>query len=196
MSPVERSSERTRASGYAAPLAAVVVLALTAWLLWDMASGGERQTRAIPVVVTPTSEPQTSAAPELEPPEASTVEIAEDGIPIKPPGSEHSSDDERMHPHPIDDTRRRIYRENNLNGAMMGAMNVGDYQGLRALVEEYRMDYPEDTYRLQEGYTLIADCMEQLTPERQARAREYWKTKRGSTVRRFVRRHCLEREGE
>jgi hypothetical protein len=76
---------------------------------------------------------------------------------------------------------------------MAGAMNVGDYLGLRALIEEYRGDYPEDTHRLQEGYSIIADCLERLTPERQATAREYWQTKRGSLVRRFIRRHCLEK---
>jgi hypothetical protein len=73
-------------------------------------------------------------------------------------------------------------------------MNVGDYLGLRALLEEYRMDYPEDAHRLHEGYRLIADCLEEVTPERQEAAREYWKENRGSTVRRFIRRHCLERD--
>lgn len=93
--------------------------------------------------------------------------------------------------HPITSDRQRIYRENNLNAALMGAMNVGDHQGLRALIEEYRLDYPKDTHRLQEGYTLVADCLEKLTAERQAKARQYWKAKRGSPVRRFIRQHCL-----
>lgn len=93
--------------------------------------------------------------------------------------------------HPVTSDRQRIYRENNLNAALMGAMNVRDHQGLRALIEEYRLDYPEDTHRLQEGYTLIADCLEKLTPELQAKARQYWKAKRGSPVRRFIRQHCL-----
>lgn len=101
---------------------------------------------------------------------------------------------EPAHPHPIDAQRLRIYRENNLNASLMGAMNVGDYLGLRALLEEYRMDYPEDAHRLHEGYRLIADCLEELTPERQEVARKYWKENRGSTVRRFIRRHCLERD--
>jgi hypothetical protein len=100
---------------------------------------------------------------------------------------------EGEHPHPIDAKRQRIYRENNLHAALMGAMNVADYLGMRALLEEYRTDYPEDEHRLQAGYTLIADCLEKLTPERQATARNYWKANRGSIVRRFIRRHCLEK---
>lgn len=96
--------------------------------------------------------------------------------------------------HPVTSDRQRIYRENNLNAALMGAMNVRDHQGLRALIEEYRLDYPEDTHRLQEGYSLVADCLEKLTPERQAKARDYWKAKRGSPVRRFIREHCLARQ--
>lgn len=98
-----------------------------------------------------------------------------------------------MHPHPVDAPRLAINRENNFNASMMGAMNVGDYLGLRALLEEYSMDYPEDEYRLQAGYRLIADCLEALTPERQEAARKYWQENRGSLVRRFIRRHCLER---
>lgn len=172
----------------------VFALALTAWVLWDMATDEPAERRASRS--TPVTPPATTVAAAPEPsatqPGAPAVELAADGIPIKPAGSEQSTEHEAMHPHPIDDARRRIYHENNLNGAMMGAMNVGDFQGLRALIEEYRMDYPEDSLRLQEGYTIIADCLERLTPERQEHAREYWRTKRGSTVRRFIRRHCLD----
>ncbi len=55
------------------------------------------------------------------------------------PERDHADDGhaERPHSHPIDEQRRRIYRENNLSFVMMGAMNVGDYLGLRALIEEY-----------------------------------------------------------
>lgn len=95
--------------------------------------------------------------------------------------------------HPIDEQRRRIYRENNFHAALMSAMNQSDVPGLRALVEEYRSAYPEDEYGLQHGYTLVADCLDRLTSERQEQARHYWRTNRSSTVRRFIRRYCLER---
>lgn len=193
MSRTERTSSKSSASEYVAPLAAVAGLVLTALLLWDMASGERLPRRASPSFEARgqgrvPNEPERPAedAPYRAP-------AADDDIPVKPAGTDASFDDERMRPHPIDEPRRRIYRENDLHGAMMGAMNVGDYQGLRALVEEYRLDAPEDPYRLQEGYSLIADCLERLTPERKAAAREYWTTKRGSTARRFVRRHCLDR---
>jgi hypothetical protein len=170
-----------------------IAAALIGWLLIPAPARDPKPPRKpvaftpAPREIAPTEQAHVAAAPEP------AVEVASDGIPIKAAGAEDSTEHEPKHPHPVDETRRRIYRENNLNGALMGAMNVGDYQGLRALIQEYEIDYPEDTYRLQEGYTIIADCMEELTTERQERAREYWKTKRGSLVRRFIRRLCLEK---
>jgi hypothetical protein len=70
-------------------------------------------------------------------------------------------------------------------------MDVGDFIGIRRLNAEYRKDYPEDGHLLQEGYDIIADCMEERTAERQARAKRFWQTERASQVRRYVRRYCL-----
>ncbi len=101
--------------------------------------------------------------------------------------------DEKHPPsHPLDPQRQHIYRENNFHASMMSAMNQGDVDGLRALVEDYRLAYPEDEFDLQDGYTVIADCLDRLTADRQERARHYWRTNRSSLVRRFIRRHCLE----
>jgi hypothetical protein len=99
----------------------------------------------------------------------------------------------RRQSHPIDAKRTRIYRENAFNVALMGAMNSGDHLGLRALIEEYRQSYPEDEHQLQEGYGIVADCMERLTAGRQNAARDYWRHNRASIVRRFIRRHCLDK---
>jgi hypothetical protein len=104
----------------------------------------------------------------------------------------HTVDAEHPPSHPLDPQRQRIYRENNFHASMMSAMNQGDVDGLRALVEDYRLAYPEDEFDLQDGYTVIADCLDRLTAERQERARHYWRTNRSSLVRRFIRRHCLE----
>lgn len=107
--------------------------------------------------------------------------------------AEESDSKVRRESHPIDDARRRIYRENDFNVAFMGAMNVGDYRALRTLLDEYQRAYPEDEHQLQEGYTIVADCLERLTVERQTEARAYWTNNRASIVRRFIRRHCLDR---
>jgi len=98
---------------------------------------------------------------------------------------------EEGHPHPITKQHERIFRENNLIGQLNGAMDVGDFLAMRRFNAEYRKDYPEDDNRLQEGYDLVADCLEQRSPEIEARARRFWKQQRASTLRRYVRRYCL-----
>jgi hypothetical protein len=102
------------------------------------------------------------------------------------------SEPELEHPHPITPELERIFEENNRVGAMNGAMESGDFEALRRLNAEYRRDYPEDDHVLQDGYDLIADCLEQRTPEVIAAARRFWSTRRASALRRYVRRHCLE----
>ena len=116
--------------------------------------------------------------------------LATDEIPVMAAGSEDSTANGPRHPHPITPTRLRIYRENNLMGAMNRAMDRGRYQELRKLNAQYRDEYPEDEHKLQQAYDLIADCQEELTDERQAHAREFWSKHRSSQLRRFVRRHC------
>ena len=111
-------------------------------------------------------------------------------IPLMQAGSKDSATHGPRRPHPITPTRLRIYRENNLIGAMNQAMDLGRHQTLRELNAQYRQEYPEDDHTLQQAYDLIADCQEALTDERQTRAREFWKRHRSSQLRRFVRRHC------
>jgi hypothetical protein len=96
------------------------------------------------------------------------------------------------HPHPITEAHQRIFRENNLVGALNGAMDVGDHVALRRMNEEYRREYPEDGHVLQQGYDLIADCLERPDDEAvRDRAERFWRNRRASSLRRHVRRHCL-----
>lgn len=126
-----------------------------------------------------------AARPKLTPAALTTPEI-----PVMAAGAEDSSANGPRHPHPITATRLRIYRENNLIGTMNRAMDRGRHQELRQLNAQYKDEFPEDEHRLQEAYDLIADCQEQLSDERQARAREFWTKHRSSQARRFLRRHC------
>jgi hypothetical protein len=95
-------------------------------------------------------------------------------------------------PHPITPQHQRIFEENSRIAARNYAMDRGDFTALRRLNSAYRQDYPEDADVLKEGYDLIADCLEQRTPRAVAAARRYWQTERASSLRRHVRRHCLE----
>ena len=94
-------------------------------------------------------------------------------------------------PHPITAAHLRIFEENNRIAALNGAMDVEDFEALRRLNADYRRAYPEDEQLLQEGYDLIADCLERRTPSVVAAAERFWREKRSSSLRRYVRRHCL-----
>ncbi|HKO93916.1 MAG TPA: hypothetical protein VJU61_22335 [Polyangiaceae bacterium] len=100
--------------------------------------------------------------------------------------------DETGHPHPISSRHSAIFSENNLLGALNGALDQGDFLALRRMNAQYRKEYPEDEHALQEGYDVIADCLEERTPQAVQAARRFWQTHRASMLRRQVRRHCLE----
>ena len=131
--------------------------------------------------------------PPVPPPARKPDEVVtSDGLPIMPPGANDPRPDGPVHPHPITAQHQRIYRENRLIGDLNGAMDVKDVPGLRKLLEEYRRDYPEDDNMLQDGYAIIADCFEHPGEAARAAATRWAETHRGSTLRRFVNRHCLE----
>ena len=114
-----------------------------------------------------------------------------DGVPIRPAGSA-DIDARGMVPHPITPTHERIFHENNLIGDLNGAMDVKDAAGLRRLLQQYRDEYPEDAHVLQDGYELIANCLEQPGPETRSLAQRYYDDQLDSGLRRYVRRYCLE----
>jgi hypothetical protein len=121
------------------------------------------------------------------------LEYAADGLPIKPRDARASVPEGPMHPHPMTAAHERIYRENNLVGALNLAVDLQDALRIRELVAQYRAEYPEDDHRLQDGYEIIADCLDRSDEATHARARRFWETEIRSQTRRYVRRYCLER---
>lgn len=182
MGEAASSSRRGSVAQYA--IALVVLLGAMIWLLW---SNGATDGR--------TASPADAALPpgrlENQP---VVLERAADGLPIMPAGSHTPSAHEPMHPHPITDAHHRIYRENNLVGALNLAVDLQDARRIRAALAQYRAEYPEDDHRLQEGYAIIADCLERLDDASRERAQHFWSTEIRSQTRRYVRRYCLERE--
>jgi len=138
----------------------------------------------------PAAEASSAPAPTVRPP-ASPVAVAHDGLPIMPAGPSASIPDGPVHPHPITPEHERIFEENRLIGALNGAMDVKDVAGLRRLLVEYQDKYPEDDQMLQGGYAVIADCLEHPGEASRAAAQRWAEEHRGSTLRRFVYRHCL-----
>jgi hypothetical protein len=167
-------------------LASALVLGALGWWLLRPAAAPPEPEIAGPVQV---SAPAPAPAPARQ--EVTTINFSPDGVPIRPAGSVEVNA-EGMQPHAITPTHERIYRENNLIGSLNGAMDVKDGPGLRGLLKQYRDEYPEDAHVLQDGYELIANCLEHPSAENTAIAQRYYDEQLDSGLRRYIRRHCLE----
>ena len=117
---------------------------------------------------------------------------------VAPPRAEQPADgdvEEDPHPHPLTPERDQLQWELQLVGALNDAVDLAHPDRIRAVLEVYRREFTEDPNAMQAGYQVIADCLELPGPTSLAAARRYYREHRASTLRRFVRRHCFEREG-
>jgi hypothetical protein len=134
--------------------------------------------------------PRTRQPRDAEPYKEETETVTSDGVPIAPPRGDVAGP---AHPHPITPQHQRIYGENRLVGGIEGAMEAKDAQGMRRLLEQYRREYPEDDQDLQDGYAVIADCIEHPGAAGNRAAADRWlDAHNGSTAKRFVLRYCVE----
>lgn len=147
-----------------------------------------------PAVVEVRAQPVAARRPTIVPERVvqpmRTAESSDD-VPVM---GAHGDDSERgaRHPHPITPEHERIFKENTLLAAMNGAMDLGSGEALREFNQRYREEFPEDEQALQPGYALIADCLERSDDDTRARARRYFEEERASTLRRYVKRYCLD----
>jgi hypothetical protein len=166
-------------------LAALALLTLFAlWLLRTPAPAPEIPDSRSEALAPPPSAPHTPTA-------TIAVDYSPDGVPIHPTGNA-KIDAQGMLPHPITPSHERIFHENELIADLNGAMDVRDASGLRRLLAQYRSEFPEDAHVLQDGYELIANCMERPCPETRAVAQRYYDEQLDSGLRRYIRRHCLQ----
>ncbi len=122
-----------------------------------------------------------------------SLELASDGIPIMKANARAALPAGPVHPHPITPEHERVFEENRTLGVLNGAMDVGDVAALRQALARYTEQYPEDSQDVQAGYAVVADCLE-FPGQASRSAAERWSAEHhGSTVRRFVMRHCLEK---
>ncbi|WP_437580779.1 hypothetical protein [Sorangium sp. So ce887] len=96
------------------------------------------------------------------------------------------------HPHPITPRHLEIQHENGLIALLNDAMSARNGARMRELVHEVRRTHPRDSDPLQDGYEIIAGCLEAPGEASRAAAAGYYAEHRASTVRRFVRTLCLE----
>ena len=151
--------------------------------------------RAIEPAASPSLAPAPAAvtvSPTPSPTDSGAHDTANEGLPMRGPDPLDDSDAELRHPHPISPAHERIFKENNMIGAMNAAMDLGNVEELRRLNSEYRKEYPEDAHLLQVGYDLIADCMERRTAANRVAAERFYDTQIASALRRYVRIHCLQ----
>lgn len=183
MGEVASKSGQQRHARYAA--LSVVLLGVMIWLLQSSGAGMQR---------TASRNERRAQPPERSEHAPVALERAADGIPIMAAGASVAAHDQPMHPHPITPAHERIYRENNLIGALNLAVDRQDPRRIREVLGQYQVEYPEDEHRLQQGYDIIAACLEQLDDATRERAQHFWSTEIRSQTRRYVRRYCLERD--
>lgn len=171
------------------PIAVLVLLGLGA--LFVLSTEGSPKEK--PAAVVTDASPPTRAPPPA-PSMTPALDYAADGVPFKPRDPSTPDPEGPMHPHPVTPEHERIFRENNLFGAISGAMDRRDTRGMRELLAEYRADYPEDTHLLQAGFSVIADCIDHPGVASTAAARAYYHANKASNIRRYVRRHCFEND--
>jgi hypothetical protein len=165
-------------------VAAGALVAVSAWL----ARSGD----ALPA----SAAALTLAAEPAQPLERSAVALtarAQPEVEAAVPADEREPRDAVAAPHPASDRLSALRRERQLIGALNDALDLSQPDRMRTLVAELRAVDPRDDNRLQAGYERIADCFDRPRPESEAAARQYYEQERASTLRRYVRRHCLER---
>ena len=191
--PVMPRSERGRSQrrGDAAiTVGAGTLIVTVAALLWMLREAPAAKPN--PSIVATDIGPSAAEEQRVHEP-AAVVEPAatSDDIPVMAAGSHDDSKGGPRHPHPITPLHERNFKQLNRIAQLNSAVDLGDASELRQLNQTYREEYPEASL-YQDGYDLIADCLESRTAQARARAQHYWDTQVASNLRRYIRRYCLE----
>jgi len=96
------------------------------------------------------------------------------------------------HPHPLTQEHERLRRERALLAELDQAIDFRDGAALRAGLAAYRREFPEDPQGLQQGYAVLASCLTNPGPASRVDAERFYRTRHGSSLRRWIRRVCLE----
>jgi type IV secretory pathway VirB10-like protein len=176
------SKKRTRTLVVAWGALAVALLALG---LLSRPDKTPEPTRAETTEEAPADEPARQAAPAPTPPvpTASVTQTA---------AAPASSAEVFPPSHPINEERLRMQRQNQFVQMMNDAMDLEDGPRLRELAKRFAEEKFSDPDKHGEGYLLVADCLEHPGSASRAAAQAFWDRERGSNLRRYVKRHCLE----
>jgi hypothetical protein len=98
-----------------------------------------------------------------------------------------------MLPHPITAEHVRLYRDVELLDGAWQALKRRDFQQARVLLRQHSSEYGSTGYDdLNDGLTLLADCMERPSATTRERAQRFYDERTASTARRKIRKHCLQ----
>jgi hypothetical protein len=95
-------------------------------------------------------------------------------------------------PHPITPEHLRRYRDVDLLRAAEIAIKAGNFAEARALVAQHHRELDGMSAPEEEGLLLLADCAEQRSASNMARVQRFYDEHSDSTLRRRLRRSCLE----
>lgn len=112
--------------------------------------------------------------------------------PAREPEPERERESQHAQPHPITAEHLALYRDLDLLDAAWQALHGRDFARARELLAVHRREYRRQHDDMTEGLSLLADCMEQQTPEARARAQHFYDEQTHSMLRRRMRRHCLQ----
>lgn len=139
---------------------------------------------------------------DVAPPETAPTPHNAQRLPVAPsPGAlPPAAESGNEQPHPLTPERELLQQELRLVGALQDALDLEDVPALRSLIARYRAHVPSDENKLAEGYARLADCLQVDHDHRddelagvRAAAAAYYESERASTLRRYIRRICLER---
>jgi hypothetical protein len=95
-------------------------------------------------------------------------------------------------PHPISHEHLRQFRNADLLHAADAALGAGDIEEARAILASHHLEMPALSQVEEEALWLLADCVEDPSAERMARVQQFYDDHPASTLRRRLRRLCLE----
>lgn len=157
-------------------VATASLLGLGALFWWPSAPATRQRARASVVESAPVAA-SVEVAPRVAPP---VLALASPEIETHP------------HPHPLTPAHARLRRERSLITRLDAAVDARRGDELRQALDQYRREFPGDEQRLQDGYTVLAACLEHPDGAAHDAAQRFYDERRGSSLRRWVRRICLE----
>jgi hypothetical protein len=168
-------------------LAFALVLGVALWLHLRSAESGSDVGRAEERAPTTRGELARREAPKIARAEFARLVLA----------AKDAAEREAAHvahdlPHPITHEHARLYRDVDLLHAADEAIKNGAYDEARALLAQHHRDLPGMSAVEEEGLLLLADCAEQPSTSNVARVRSFYDAHTESSVRRRLRRACLE----